>query len=224
MNKWLSFFICPILASASMNITTSERVSTVMKPDVLRGSLSFEEISKSQNTIKEHFNTIVAEVKKIDPRGEYCRGGGYNLSPRYSYKDQKQEFIGYSGNLYFGCNFTSIDQYNTMSMAIEKVTAPAVRKNQSALEWAVSDKATSESQNALHSDLIQKASQQAIVYSKATKMTCEAVVVNFTGGSLPVRPMMMKSMAMAESVPTESPIINEEESVLEATVEYHCFK
>lgn len=224
MNKWLIFLVCPILASAGMNISTNERVSTILKPDVLRGSLSFEEISKNQNTIKEHLNTIVAEVKKIDPNGTYCRGGGYNLSPRYSYKDQKQEFIGYSGNLYFGCDFTSIDQYNAMSASIEKVTASAVHKNQSALEWSVSDKNMRESQNALRADMLEKTSEQAMVLSKATKMMCEVATVNFGGSSSAVRPMMVKSMVMVDSVATQSPIQSEEESVLEATVEYRCFK
>jgi len=223
MQKYIVSLILPVLASAQMNVTTVERVAATVKPDVLRGSLSFEEQSKNANTIKEHLNAIVAEVKRADPKGEVCRGGGYNLSPRYNYKDQKQEFIGYSGNLSFGCEFVSIDQYNILSSVIDKVTASSVRKSQGELAWGVSASSERETQNRLRLELLRKAGVQASSFAKETGMACEVSSVNF-GGTSQVRPMMMKTMAMADSVSTESPIQSDSESSLEATVDYSCSK
>ena len=100
---FMMVLLAPLWAMASMSIMTNEQVSQSLKPDVLQGSLSFQEENKNSNTIKEHLNAVIIAVKGFDPKGEFCQGGGVQLSPRYNYKDQKQEFIGYNGSLNFSC-------------------------------------------------------------------------------------------------------------------------
>ncbi|MDD5160900.1 MAG: SIMPL domain-containing protein [Sulfuricurvum sp.] len=223
MYKFSIACLLPVLVSAQMHITTSERVETLLKPDVLRGSLSFEEQGKNQNTIKEHLNTIVAEVKRFDPNATMCQGGGYYLSPQYSYKDQKREFVGYSANLSFGCEFKSIDTYNALSTEIDKVTAVGVRKSQGELNWGVSRVQEATAQGNLRMELLRKARDQAEAFSKETGLECFVSTVNFSGVSRPI-PMMAKGMAMVASVPTESPIQSDETTQVEATVDYNCSK
>ncbi|MDD2780363.1 SIMPL domain-containing protein [Sulfuricurvum sp.] len=213
----------PLWVHATMNITTNEQVSQSLKPDVLQGSLSFEEQSKNSTTIKEHLNLIVAAVKGFDPKGEFCQGGGYHLSPRYSYKDQKQEFIGYSGNLNFGCEFKAIEEYNTLIAKIDKVSAPSVRKSEGALSWGVSEKTQKMVKQSLRVELLRSAKAQAEAFSKETALECAVESVNFGGIAQP-HPVMMKAMMMADSVGTESPIQRDEESSLDATVSYICSK
>ncbi|MDP3466186.1 MAG: SIMPL domain-containing protein, partial [Sulfuricurvum sp.] len=161
----VTMVLIPLIASGGMTITTNEQVSAMLKPDVLQGSLSFEEQSKNANTIKEHLNAIIAEVKRSDPKGEYCHGGGYQLSPRYSYKDQKQEFIGYSGSLYFGCEFYTVEHYNTLIAGVDKVSAPSVRKTQGALSWGVSEKSQASVRQGLRLTLLRTAKMQAEAFS-----------------------------------------------------------
>lgn len=221
--KFLIMFFVPVMLNAQMNITTVERVETALKPDVLQGQIGFEEQGKNQTTIKEHLNAIVAEVKRFDPNAKMCRGGGYYLSPQYSYKDQKREFIGYSANLNFSCEFKNIDTYNELSTAIDKVTASGVRKNQGALNWGVSNVREAEVQGAMRLELLRKARNQSEVFSKETGMECLVSSVNFGGTSRPM-PIMAKGMAMMASAPTESPIQSDETTVLEATVDYTCSK
>lgn len=213
--------LAPMLANASMTIRVNVQVSAMLKPDVLRGSLRFEEQGKNANAIKEHLNAIIAEAKRIDPSGRYCHGGGYTLFPRYSYIDQKQEFAGYSGNLSMNCEFLSIEQYNEMSDAIDKATASSVRKNQGALAWGVSSVQERETQNRLRLELLRRVDGQAKLFTKETGMACEAVSVNF-GENRGVNPIMTKGMAMMASAPTENPIQSEEESAVEAVVDYAC--
>jgi len=222
----LSFL--PLFACASMNITTNEHVSQALTPDVLRSQIGFEEENKSADTIKEHLNAIVASVKQFDPKGEFCQGGGYYLSPRYTYKDQKQIFNGYGGTLSFGCDFKSIDHYNALLAAIQKVKAQSVLINQSALKWEVSLKARNSTRLAMRASLLQTASEQALFFSKETKMHCEITAVSFEGAE-PVQPIMMKSMLSRsnakfkeESVATEEPILHDETLSLSATVNYTC--
>lgn len=223
MRKYFMVLALPVLASAQMTITAIERVSTTLKPDVLREALSFEEQNPDANVIKIHLNAIVAEVKRFDPKGEICHDGGYNLSPRYDYKTHKQEFIGYAGNLSFGCEFKTIDEFNTLSAAIEKVIKQNVRKNQGMLSWEVSAKAEREAQSALRSGLIRKASEQAVLFSKETGMRCNVASINFNN-TYQAQPVMMKTMMRAESVATESPIQSDTESSVEATVSYGCLE
>jgi uncharacterized protein YggE len=213
----------PFLANAAMSITTNEQVSQSLKSDVLQGNLSFEEQSKNSHTIKEHLNAIVAEVKKFDPKGEFCQGGGYHLFPRYNYKDQKQEFIGYSGNLNFGCEFKTIEEYNALLAKIDKVSVPSVRKSEGALSWGVSEKTHKAVKQSLRLELLRTAKAQSEAFSKETGWECSVESVNFGGVAQP-RPMMMKAVMMADSAPTESPIRRDEASTLDATVSYICSK
>lgn len=215
--------LLPLAMNADMSITALERVTQEVAPDILRGGISFEEQHKNPSTIKEHFNALIAEMKRNDPKGEFCRGGGFYLSPRYSYKDQKQEFIGYSGNLSFNCEFTSIDQYNTMMSGIEKVKTLSIRTVQEPLSWGVSDKIQTLTRQSLRAKLLQTAKSQADLFSKETDMTCKIAAVAFEG-TQPIRPMMMKSSMIADTALTESPIQKNEELSLEANVNYICSK
>ncbi|QIR75041.1 SIMPL domain-containing protein [Sulfurospirillum diekertiae] len=221
----LSFL--PLFASAAMSITTNEHVSQALTPDVLRAQIGFEEQNKSADGIKEHLNAIVASVKQFDPKGEFCQGGGYYLTPRYTYKDQKQIFIGYGGTLSFGCDFKSIDHYNALLAAIQKIKAQSVLINQSALTWEVSLKARNSAHLAMRTSLLQTASEQASFFSKETKMHCEISAVTFEGTE--PQPVMMKRMLARanaplkeEYAPTEEPILHEETLFLSATVNYTC--
>lgn len=223
MYKFSIALFLPMMVSAQMSIIATERVDTKLKPDVLQGSMSFEEQGKNQNAIKEHLNAIVAEVKRFDPKATMCQGGGYYLSPQYSYKDQKREFIGYSANLNFGCEFKSVDLYNELSASVDKVTALSVRRSQGALNWGVSSAQEKETQEKLRMELLRKVRSQAEAFSKETGMECSVSTVNFSGISRPI-PMMAKGIAMMASAPTESPIQSDEKSELEATVDYNCAK
>jgi uncharacterized protein YggE len=229
MKKALLFLsLVPLFAMAQMSITTNEHVNEALTPDILRAQIGFEEEHKSADAIKEHLNAIVASVKQFDPKGEFCRGGGYYLAPRYSYKDQKQIFNGYGGTLSFGCDFKSIEHYNALLSALSKIKAPTVLINQSALTWDVSLKARNSARLAMRTSLLQMATEQALFFSKETKMRCEVSAIVFEGTE-PAQPVMMKSMLSRanaslkeESTPTEAPILRDETLTLDATVHYTC--
>lgn len=218
----ITVLFLPLWANGAVSITANEQVSRSMRPDVLQGRLHFEEQSKNTDTIKTHLNAIVSGVKRFDPNGELCQGGGYDLTPRYNYKDQRQEFIGYSGSLNFGCEFKTIEEYNALIAKIDKVSASSIRKSEGALSWGVSEKKQKTVQQELRLELLRSAKAQADTFSKETGLECIVESVNFGGVAQP-RPVMMKAM-MADSVATESPILRDEESSLDATVSYSCSK
>ena len=229
MKKQVLFTLCllPLMASAQMNITANEQVSSELTPNVLRVQISFEETNKNSDVIKEHLNALVSTLKNFDAKGEFCRGGGYFLSPQYSYKDQKQTFIGYSGQLSFGCEFDAIERYNALLLKIDASKAHNIRMNQGALAWGTSDKAQDLARLTLRLELLKIAQGQAKTFSKEVDMQCSVNSVAFEG-TQPVQPMMsamrLKTFASPknESVPTEEPLQRNEILTLTATVNYTC--
>ena len=229
MKTKVFFTLCllPLFAFAQMNITANEQVSSELTPDVLRVQISFEEADKNSNVIKEHLNALVATLKSFDTKGEFCRGGGYFLSPQYSYKDQKQTFIGYSGQLSFGCEFDGIERYNALLQKIDASKAHSVRMNQGALSWVTSDKAQDLARLTLRLELLKIAQGQAKTFSKEMHLQCSVNSVAFEGAQ-PMHPMMSTmrlktfSSPKNESVPTEEPLQRNEILTLTATVNYTC--
>lgn len=213
----------PLLAGADMTITAPEQVSQKVRPDVMRGILRYQEESRSSETIKKDLNTIVAEVKRRDPKGERCSGGGYQLSPRYSYKNNQQTFQGYTGTLAFTCAFEAIEPYNALTAAVDKVSTPGIKKTQGALHWVVSDKTREGVKEELRGRLIEKAFAQAKKFSAVTGNACKVSTVTFGGVPQPAPVMFGARAVMAEdAMPTESPLASEEEITVEAAVVYTC--
>jgi len=213
----------PLVAGADMTITASEQVSQKISPDVLRGVLRYEERSRSADTIKNELNVIIAAVRRLDPKAEHCRGGGYHLSPRYSYKDQTQVFEGYTGVLSFECTFGAIEPYNALTAAVDKVSGPGIKKTQGALGWVVSDKRREALKEELRGRVIMKAAVQAKQFSALTASECTVSSVTFEQASRPAPIGLRSNAVMAEaSAPTESPLPAEEEITAGASVIYSC--
>jgi len=225
----LSLWLLPIVACAQITISTNEHATKALMPDVLRVQIGFKEEYeeyKDSNVIKEHLNALVAELKRFDTKGEFCHGGGYYISPRYTYKDQKQIFMGYSGSLSFGCDFNSIAQYNTLIAKLDKQKASHVRVNIGALSWTISDKAQSAARLSLRSEVLHIAQEQAHNFSNETTMQCSVSAIAFEG-TQPIQPVIMETMRAnkalkSESVPTEEPLQHAETLSLGATVSYMC--
>lgn len=233
MKKQVMMLLClvPLLASAQMNITTNERVSKEMIPDVLSGYTYFYEEGQNTSSIKEHLNEIVVAVKQFDPKNEFCQGGSYSVAPRYSTdKEKQEELIAYKGSLSFRCDFSSIEQYNILIAKIEKIKSKNVDMDQRQLSWSVSAKIRKDTHLALRSKLLQLGNEQAQVFSKETKMHCEVSSVNFDGRPSSQQGMVKSNMMLLEStetsanksIPTEAPIKKNEELSIDAIVNYTC--
>ncbi|OHD96566.1 MAG: hypothetical protein A3E21_03860 [Sulfurimonas sp. RIFCSPHIGHO2_12_FULL_36_9] len=223
MKKYFSLLFIPMLIGAQMSITTTEQVSQMLTPDVLQASLGFDEQSKNINSIKTDFNAIIDEVKKFDPAAEYCNGGGYNLSPVYNYKNQKPEFVGYSGHLQFNCEFNMVEQFNTLNENIKKIISNRVRTTQGALLWSVGSKTEASVEQELQLVLLKKAKVQADNFSKETLLECEVSTVKFNDAAQ-AKPIPKKMKATVKEISTQNPIQSNKESVISATVAYKCSK
>jgi len=222
LSNYVLWLILPALTYGQITLTMPHSVSKTLVPNTLQGYLSFEERSKNPNDIKQHMNTLVTQVKKLDPNKEMCRGGGYQLSPYYNYTNQKQEFMGYSAHLSFTCEFSTIEQYNTLISELDKITAHNVKKTQGALMWVVNAKTKENEELELRKTMISHSLKNADIFSKASGKECQLSGLNFGGDfeTVPVN-LMRSSMAM-DSIPTESPLQNDATITINATATYLC--
>lgn len=211
-----------LAASAEMTITVNEQVSRELNPDILRGYLGYQAESKNSEQLKRDLNAIVAEAKRMDPKGEQCRGGGYQLTPKYIYKEQKQEFAGYFGSLSLECEFGDVEPYNRFTAALDRVSAGSVKKTQGALSRAVSEKQHKAVQDELKEDLIVKTYREAERFSRISGSECRVASIAFGGIMAPVPAVYERKAMMMASAPTESPLPSTETVALEATVVYTC--
>ena len=219
LSKYSLLLLVPVLSFAQVTITVPQSVSKTLIPNTLQGYVSFEERSKNPNDIKLHMNTLIAEIKNLDPNKEMCRGGGYQLSPHYNYA----EFIGYSAHLSFTCEFATIEQYNELIAALDKTTAQNVKKTQGSFTWIVNANTKEKEEVELRKTMIANSLKDATVFSQETKKECSLGGLDFGGSAhhpMPVT-MMRSSMAM-DSTPTESPIQNDETITISATATYFC--
>ena len=223
----LALLCLPLIACAQMSITTLESTSQTVSPDTLRATLHFTEENKNANVIKEHLNAIITQVKQWDSKSDICTGGGYHLSPRYTYKEQKQTFIGYSGTLSFSCTFNDIEAYNTLLGKIENTKAPAALSDYGALFWEVSPKVLQNTRLAMRSSLLRIAQEQASYFSNETQKQCHVSAMTFEDAHIN-RPPLMQSMARSTgamkvaSEPIQEPLHVDEVLRLSATVTYTC--
>ncbi len=221
MRKAVIVWLLPAVVSAQMMITAYEKVNREVDPDVLRANIVFEEEGRELSGLKAHFNALSVVMKESEAE-QYCHGGGYRLSPRYLYKDGKQEFIGYGGNLAITCEFPDIEHYNVLNKKLDGSMAPLMRKTEGALVWSISSSQRARIEQELRGELLQKARNEAMRFAVETTMECEPQKVQFAPTEAPVMPMMAR--ALESSIPSQSPLRAAEEVSIGASVDYSCVK
>lgn len=223
-----TLFLAPVFLCAETTITLSESVSTEVQPDRMHTNLSFEERSKNDQAIRHHFNTVVKAVKRYNKQdGLECRGGSYRISPQYSWKDNRQQFIGYQGNLSFSCEFDDVDTFNALSKELDTTVKAfdEVKRRQGTLNWIVSDRLSVETRGMLERMLIRRLERKGAHLSDAMGRECSLKTINFHTTDRPVlmrKMMMSEGVAQADSVPVEQPIQNDATLKLSAGAAYEC--
>ncbi len=224
--------LAPVLVCADKlerHVTTSETVSQKLTPNILEGTFTFYEESKEVTTIKEHLNALVSQVKKFDTNNEICRGGGYQIVPRYYYKDQKQTLVGYKGAFALECDFKSVDDYNTLVSQIEKVKASGVVMTQGMPLWKVSSESSKEAYIALRVSLLKLAQKQAKLFSKELNLKCD--FSDISENPQPMQSILFENDAVVDmvskgksskSTPIEAPIQQPVEISSQAIISYVC--
>jgi predicted secreted protein len=226
MNRTI-ILIVVLLGTAvqAATVTLEERVAATVAPDMMHVQLTFEEENSLEAPLRDHFNTIVATVKRHHESGALtCRGGGYRIAPRYRWTDNRRNFLGYQGNVGFQCSFKTVEAFDALSTELEGQTRTmqGVKRHQGEIRWGASDTLRGSAREALERQLIGQVKAHALRLSDAMGTRCAVGAINIGHNGTPVMPMARTVMTAEAAAPTETPIQGEEKLSLSASVTFTC--
>ena len=93
---FIPLLLIPILGF-SYEVNFNKSFSKIVNPDLLTTNISISVEKKDESKINseiERFNDFFKKTNDVS-----LKNGSFTLSPKYKYHDNKQEFLGYIGNL-----------------------------------------------------------------------------------------------------------------------------
>lgn len=179
MKKLLPLLLLPIL-SFSYEINFNKSFSKVVNPDLLNTyiNISVEKNDEEKVNIEiEKFNDFVKNNKSVT-----LKNGSFTLSPKYKYYDNKQEFVGYVGNLRYTAESTDAKKLNTFMDELisirEKTKSEDVKLNISNVSWKISDELQNKSYDELRLESITWLESYSKTLSTKLSKSCEIKTIN----------------------------------------------
>lgn len=215
--KITKLMLC-LLSITSLNaleLNSTEVVKTYAKSDVLQASFAYELKNGDAKIVEDALSKIVL---KLDSSTKECKQNAYSVLPNYTYKDGKSNFDGYNGFVGFECEFNSIESYNNLTLAIDKIAKKDVKKSQNYLKWGVAQSRAKELQDSLRSEIIKLSLAQSERFSKELAKKCEVDTISFFENQL-ARPMQTRAMLDSSM---SAPIASDEAISSSASVKYMC--
>ena len=179
MKRLLPLLLLPIL-SFSYEINFNKSFSKVVNPDLLNTYININVEKKDESKVNieiEKFNDFMKNNKSIT-----LKNGSFTLSPKYKYYDNKQEFVGYVGNLRYTAESTDAKKLNTFMDELisirEKTKSEDVKLNISNVSWKISDELQNKSYDELRLGSIIWLDSYAKTLSGKLSKSCEIKTIN----------------------------------------------
>ena len=129
------------LSLFSYELNFSKKFSQVVNPDILTTRISANIQNKDERFISDNLESINDHVK--ESKDIKYKHGSFNLTPRYSYKNNKRKFIGYAGHLSYiitSKNANSMNEFISELIEVkEKLEVNSLKLNINNTTWKVSD-------------------------------------------------------------------------------------
>lgn len=227
MNKKIfSLLILPIL-SFSYDINFNKSFSKVVNPDLLTTQINISVEKKDElkvNNEIEKFNDFIKQNKTI-----ILKNGSFTLSPKYKYYNNKQEFIGYVGNLRYTAESAKAKELNSFMDELisikDKSNSEDVKLNISNVSWKISDELQNKSYDELRLDSIMWIQSYANELSSKLSKTCEVKVINVNesnNGPIMYARSEMAYSSMSKSVADVAPISSEQNITINPNFMLEC--
>lgn len=211
----LSLFLLPSLAF-SYEINFNKTFSKIVNPDLLTTQINISVEKKDENKVNveiEKFNNFLKENKSV-----ILKNGSFTLSPKYKYYENKQEFVGYVGNLRYTAESGNAKELNTfMDQLIsvkDKIKSDDIKLDISNVSWEISNELQNKTYDNLRLDSIIWIESYSDSLSKKISKKCEVTKINVnesTGNIMYAR----SEMAYASKVKVLADVapINSEQSI-----------
>lgn len=206
--------LLPILAF-SYEIEFNKGFSKIVNPDLLSTnvSISIEKMDEDKVNIEiEKFNNFIKNNKNI-----IIKNGSYNLSPKYKYSENKQEFIGYMGNLKYSAeskNAKDLNQFmDDIILIKEKIKSNDIKLSISNVSWKISDELQNKSFDELRLESINWIESYANILSSKLSKKCEVKKINineFNGGNVVYARNEMAYSSISKMATDVAPISSEQ--------------
>jgi len=215
MKKFLFTALLLPIFSFSYEIEFNKNFSKVVNPDLLSTSIniSVEKVDEDKVNLEiEKFNNFIKNNKSA-----IIKNGTYTLSPKYKYSDNKQEFIGYMGNLRYSAeskNAKDLNQFMDEIISIkDKIKSNDVKLSISNVSWKISDELQNRSFDELRFESINWIENYANILSSKLSKKCEVKNINineFNGGNIVYARNEMALSTMSKMASDVAPISSEQ--------------
>ena len=179
MKKLLPLLLLPIL-SFSYEINFNKSFSKVVNPDLLNTYININVEKKDESKVNieiEKFNDFMKNNKSIT-----LKNGSFTLSPKYKYYDNKQEFVGYVGNLRYTAESTDAKKLNSFMDELisikDSTKSEDVKLNISNVSWKISDELQNKSYDELRLESITWLESYSKILSTKLSKSCEIKTIN----------------------------------------------
>ncbi len=222
----MTLCLLPIL-SFSYELNFNKSFSKVVNPDLLTTNITISVEKKDENKVNveiEKFNDLIKKTNDVT-----LKNGSFTLSPKYKYYDNKQEFIGYVGNLRYSAESKNAKELNSFMDKLitlkDSIKSEDVKLNISNVAWNISDDLQNKSFDTLRFEAISWIDSYAKTLSGQVAKFCEVSKINIfetnTGNVVYARAEMAYS-TMAKSVANVAPISSEQNITINPNFILEC--
>ena len=190
-NKILIALLLPVL-SFSYELDFNKSFSKVVNPDLLSTNVNVTVEKKDEDKVNieiEKFNDFIKSNKLKEEIK--ITNGSYTLSPKYTYDNNKQQFVGYVGNLRYTAESKNAKDINNFMNEIisikEKDKTEDVKLNISNVSWKISDELQNKSYDDLRLESITWIETYANSLTSKLSKKCEVKKININeqnGGNI----------------------------------------
>ena len=223
---FIAALLLPILGF-SYELNFNKSFTKVVNPDLLTTNITISVEKKDENKVNseiEKFNDFLKKTTDVT-----LKNGSFTLSPKYKYHDNKQEFLGYVGNLRYTAeskNAKDLNGFMDKLISIkENIKSEEVKLNIANISWNISDNLQNKSFDELRLEAINWIDNYAKTLSSQVSKYCEVSKINIfetnTGNVVYAR-AEMASLSMSKMAADVAPISSEQNITINPNFILEC--
>ena len=216
-------YIIPLVLSMSfmfgMEITKTVTLEESMVSDYYKIHIGVSKEAKKKGDIEISFEKAIDYAKDA----KVCKGGRYNIYPKYKYTNNKRVFNGYRGNISFNCTFKDEQIIEEFLTDLNKIND--IRVSQGQISPTLSDKQIEQLEQKLEKKVYVYANEYNDFLSDVTDNKCKTSKIEFLSYNNVMPMARMASVDMVMSAKSENitkPIDNQGNKSVRIKYTFSC--
>ena len=223
---FIAALLLPILGF-SYELNFNKSFTKVVNPDLLITSITISVEKKDENKVNseiEKFNDFFKKTTDVT-----LKNGSFTLSPKYKYHDNKQEFLGYVGNLRYTAESKNAKDLNVFMDKLisikDNIKSEEVKLNISNVSWKISDALENKNFDDLRLEAINWIDSYAKTLSSQVSKYCEVSKINIfetNNGNVVYARAEMAYSGMSKMAADMAPISSEQNITINPNFVLEC--